>query len=275
MSGPVQTFQLSTEAAEVYERKLVPAVFGEWVEYIVNAADPTPGQAVLDVACGTGVVARGVRDRLGGNGRLVGVDVNEGMLAVARRIRPDIEWHHGDASDLPFPAASFDVVLCQAALMYFPDRVRALREMARVVKPKGTVVVQVWGSLDAQPGYRRFAEIAARHAGRDAIDVIGSYFSLGDLAVVTGLFEQAGLVVSGTRTEHGAARFGSIDEFVATEIEGSPLAELLGAEGYARILEDARDTLGEFARADGSTEIPIEGHVITGRKVILPIRGVR
>ncbi len=266
MSRSSQTFQLSTQAAEIYEQKFVPALFAEWVEYLVDAAAPAPGQAVLDVACGTGVVARGVADRLGGNGRVVGVDVNEGMLAVARRIRPDIEWHYGDASDLPFPAASFDVVLCQAALMYFPDRDRALREMARVVKPGGTVAVQVWASLDVQPGYRRFADVAVRHAGPEAIDVIGSYFSLGDLDAVNGFFDEAGLVVSGTRTHLGTARFGSIDEFVAAEIESTPLAELLGEDGYARIREDAREALGEFRTEDGKAEIPIEGHVITARK---------
>lgn len=265
MTDSVETFQLSTQAAEVYEQKFVPALFGEWAEHLVEAADVATGQAVIDVACGTGVVARAVAARLAGSGRTVGVDINEGMLAVARRICPEVEWHHGDALDLPFAAASFDVALCQASLMYFPDRVKALEEMARVVGPAGTVAVQVWGSLDSQPGYRPFAEIAARHAGGEAVDLIGSYFSLGDLDLACGLLEQAGLRLSGTRTRLGAVRFGSIEEFVRTEIESTPLIDRIDDEVYSRILDESREALGSFATAGGNVALPIEGHLIVAR----------
>jgi len=265
VSDSVQAFQVSTEAAEIYEEKFVPALFGEWAEHVIAAADVRPGEAVIDVACGTGIVARAAADRVGETGRVVGLDLNEGMLAVARRIRPDIEWHHGDVGDLPFPTASFDTALCQAALMYFPDRVKALREMARVVKSDGVVVAQVWGPLDAQVAYRRFADIAARHAGPQAPEVVGSYFSLGDLDLVEDLFAQAGLAVSGTVTRTGAVRFASIDEFVAAEIEGSPLIDQIDDEAYERIRSECREELGGYSAEGGKTEIPIEGHIITGR----------
>src|SRR5215218_11336618 len=114
MTGSTQTFQLSVEAAEVYEARFVPALFAEWAPHLVEAARVAGGQAVLDVACGTGVVARTAADRMGGQGRVVGLDLNEGMLTVAGRLRPDIEWRQGDAADLPFEAGSFDAVLCQA-----------------------------------------------------------------------------------------------------------------------------------------------------------------
>src|SRR5688572_2975470 len=139
MSSSVETFQISAEQAEFYESKFVPAMFGELARHTVDAANVTPGQSVLDVACGTGVVAREVANRRGTGSGVVGFDLNEAMLAVARRLRPDIEWKQGDAAQLPFATASFDVVLCQAALMFFPDRVQALGEMARVVGPDGTV----------------------------------------------------------------------------------------------------------------------------------------
>jgi SAM-dependent methyltransferase len=101
MAGSVETFQVSVEAAEVYESKFVPAIFGEWAPHLVDAAGVAPGQAVLDVGCGTGVVAREAADRMGGQGSVVGLDLNEGMLAVARRLRPDIEWRQGDAAEVP------------------------------------------------------------------------------------------------------------------------------------------------------------------------------
>src|SRR5829696_8555253 len=125
MTGSVETFQLSVEAAEVYEANFVPALFAEWAPHLVEAAGVAPGQAVLDVACGTGVVARTAADRMGGQGRVVGLDLNQGMLTVAGRLRPDIEWRQGDAASLPFAPGSFDVVLCQSALMFFPDRAGA------------------------------------------------------------------------------------------------------------------------------------------------------
>jgi 2-polyprenyl-3-methyl-5-hydroxy-6-metoxy-1,4-benzoquinol methylase len=101
MAGSVETFQVSVEAAEVYESKFVPAIFGEWAPYVVDAAGVAPGQAVLDVGCGTGVVAREAADRMGGQGSVVGLDLNEGMLAVARRLRPDIEWRQGTPPRFP------------------------------------------------------------------------------------------------------------------------------------------------------------------------------
>ena len=266
MSGSTETFQLSTQAAEAYEQRFVPALLAEWAGYLVDAAGVASGQSVLDVACGTGIVARTAAERMNGLGRVVGLDVNEGMLAVARLIRPEVEWHHGDAGDLPFPDASFDTVLCQAALMFFPARVRALEEMGRVVTPEGTVAVQVWGRLESQPGYRPFADVAARQAGPHGRDVVSSYFCLGDLDLVSGLFDEAGLVVTATATRMGAVRFASIDEFVRAEIDSSPLVDRIDDDVYARILEDCRHALGEFRTGDGRAEIPVEGHVLTARR---------
>src|SRR5918994_5588315 len=165
MTGSVETYQLSVEAAEVYEARFVPAIFAEWAPHLVEAAGVVPGQAVLDVACGTGVVARTAADRMGGRGRVVGLDINEGMLTVAGRLRPDIEWRLGDAAGLPFEAGCFDLVLCQAALMFFPDRVGALREMARVTTSGGTVAVQVWARLEVQQGFGVMYEPFTRHLG--------------------------------------------------------------------------------------------------------------
>jgi len=266
MGNSVETFQLSVEAAELYEERFVPALFGEWAPHIVDAAGVAPGQAVLDVACGTGVVAREAAQRLGGRGKVVGLDLNEGMLAVAERLRPDLEWRQGDAADLPFAAASFDVVLCQAAMMFFPDRAKALREMARVVTAGGTVAVQVWGSAETQPAYGPFIELAARHAGPAAIDLLSSYWVLGDLDLVGDLFESAGLEVTATQTRKGTARFPSIDALVRTEIEATPLIDRISPEVYTKILEGARELLGSYTTDDGTAEIPIEGHVIVGCK---------
>ena len=239
----------------------MPALFADWAGALVDAAGVVPGQAVLDVACGTGIVARTVADRLQGDGRVIGVDVNDAMLAVARRARPELEWLVAEAGDLPFPDASFDTVLCQAALMYFPDRARAVAEMARVVRSGGAVAVQLWSALESQPAYVAFAEIVTRHAGEPGRELIGSYFSLGDAGVVTSLFEQAGLEPVSTVTRRGAVRAPSLEEFVRSEIDGTPLADQLGDEQYAAIMDETVRALAPFA-ADGHAEVPIDGHIL-------------
>jgi SAM-dependent methyltransferase len=265
MTGSVETFQISLDAAEAYESRFVPALFGEWAPHLVDAAGVRPGHTVLDVACGTGVVARETADRLRGRGTVVGVDLNDAMLTVARRLRPDIDWRHGDASALPFEDASFDVVLCQAALMFFPDRAEAVREMARVAVGGGVVALQVWAGLDAQPAYGPFVEVAARHAGPEAIDLLSAYWALGDLDALCALLESAGLEVSTKTTRTGTARFASIDELVRIEVEGTPLIERIDDDIYERILDGSRVALARFRTAEGEAEVPIIGHVIAAR----------
>jgi ubiquinone/menaquinone biosynthesis C-methylase UbiE len=261
-----ETFQLSMAAAEAYEARFVPALFAEWAPHLVELAGIAPGQAVLDVACGTGIVARTAADTLKGAGRVVGLDLNEAMLAVARRVRPEIGWRQGDAATLPFPDGSFDAVLCQMALMFFPDRARALGEMRRVVTAGGTVAVVVPGALSSQPAYGPFVAMAARHAGPEAVSLLSTYWACGDLDQLRALVESAGLDVVGTRTHLGTARFESVDAFVATEVEGTPLIDRISREVYARIREDARDVLRPFTTATGRVEAPLEGHLVAARK---------
>jgi ubiquinone/menaquinone biosynthesis C-methylase UbiE len=152
---PSESFQIPLEAAEVYESAFVPGFFAQWAPLLCDAAGVGPGDEVLDVACGTGIVARTAAERVVPSGRVVGVDLNEAMLAVARRVGPGIEWRQGDVSALPFLDAAFDRVLCQMALMFFPDRVGALREMARVAHPGATAAVVVPTAARDDRGARR------------------------------------------------------------------------------------------------------------------------
>lgn len=257
-----ETFQLSVEMAEAYESRFVPRLFGGWAERLVEAAGVAVGQRVLDVACGTGAVARAAADRAGTTGSVVGLDLNEGMLAVARRVRPDLEWHQGDAESLPFGDASFDVVLCQAALMFFPDAERALGEMARVATPEGTVAVQVWDRRGDQPAYGPFIEVVGRHAGQEAVNLVSAYFARGDLAELTSLFGLAELDVRVTRTETSVMRFDSVDELVAVEVQSTPLGDRLSGRVIGRIVEDSREALRSFVSSDGRLDVPIAGHLV-------------
>jgi|SRR5262245_60107846 len=265
MSGSAETFQITAEQAEIYEATFVPAIFADWAPPLVEAAGIQPGQSVLDVACGTGIVARTAAARVGSTGRVVGLDLNEAMLGVARRVRPDIEWRQGDAASLPFPDGTFDVTLCQSALMFLPDPVRALSEMRRVTRSPGTVAVQVYDTLDSQPGYRPFIEVAARHAGPEATSLLGTYWVYGDLNALARIFDAAGLHIADTLTRTGIVRFGSIDEFVRTEIYSTPLAGRINEATFQQIFDGTRDALAPFGTSDGGVEVPIQGHIVTAK----------
>lgn len=265
MDTTSETFQIGTEAAEAYEAAFVPAFFEQWVPPLLDAAQVRPGQRVLDVACGTGVVARHAADRVGGDGAVTGVDLNEAMLAVARRVRPGITWRQGDAADLPFPDASFDVVTCQMALMFFPDPERAVAEMARVAAPGGVVAVDVPAGLSEQQAFAAFVDMVAGHASRDAANLLTSYFACGDLDQLTALLTAAGLREISARTEHGRYRAPSIDVAVTTEVESTPLLERIDEQTYARIRTDAHKVWLPWTTADGALDTPFATHVVTAR----------
>ena len=115
---------------------------------------------MLDAACGTGVVARYAAPRAG---HVVGVDVNAGMLAVAARIAPQLEWVQADVAALPFADGAFDLVLCEQGLQFMPDRAAALAELQRVLAPGGRIVASVWRGLEHNPGVRDLRGRARRH----------------------------------------------------------------------------------------------------------------
>jgi SAM-dependent methyltransferase len=218
---------------------------------------------VLDVACGTGVVARTAADRIGATA-VAGLDLNPAMLAVARRIRPDLRWQVGDAHALPFGDGAFDLVLSQAALMFLGDRTAALREMGRVAGPRGRVLVQVPGRLAASPGYLALTEVVARHAGPAARDLIGAYFAVGEPDLLRRLFDAAGLRIDRFTSRLGATRLASIDTFLAAEL--LPFADRWDRAVRDRAVEDCRTALAPFVDAAGTVAAPLEVHLIEARQ---------
>src|SRR5262249_8666964 len=157
-------------------------------------------------------------------------------------------------------------VLCQMALMFFPDPAAAVREMGRVVTETGTIAMAVPSSIEAQPAYGPFVEMAAGHAGPDARALLSAYFASGDPNALTRLFESAGLRVTGVRAHVGRVRFPSVDAFVTTEVASTPLGERIGSEVTRRIHEDARAVLGPWTAPDGALDAPFEGQVLTAAR---------
>ncbi len=267
MTDTTDTFQqISLEVAEMYEASFVPALFADLAGRLVEAAAVSPDQRVLDVACGTGIVARVAADRVGAQGRVVGLDLNEAMLAVARRVRPDLEWRQGDASELPFADATFDVALCQSGLMFIPEPARALHEMARVVARGGTVAAQVWSAPERQAGFQPLADAVAQHAGPDAVDLISTYFRLGDRTKFTGLCEVASLEVTDIVTLPITLRSPSIDAYVTTEVESTPLIARITEDAYAKIRAAAHVALARYCEPSGELALPLEVYIVVAER---------
>jgi ubiquinone/menaquinone biosynthesis C-methylase UbiE len=265
--------QVIASAAEIYERDLVPALFREWAPRVADAARISAGQCVLDVACGTGILAREVARRVGPDGSVAGVDPNAAMLTVARERAPDIEWHLAPAERLPFAAQSFDVVVCQFGLMFFDDRKAALAEMIRVVKPGGPVVVVVWDAIERSEGYSAFRRGLARLFGEAIARSIDAPFCLGDLpaldALVRDAFESDSDSDRAVRVESkmGTARFPSLGAWVQSEVRGWLLADKLDDDAVSRLTRVLASELGHLVRADESFCFGMPAHIVcsTGR----------
>jgi SAM-dependent methyltransferase len=261
-----ERWQVSTDAAEVYESCFVPAIFGAWAGPVADAAGIRTGDKVLDVGCGTGVLAREALRRVGQEGRVVGLDLNEGMLAVAVRAEPKIEWRQGDAASLPFEDASFGVVVSQFALMYFPDRVASLSQMWRTLAPAGRLAVAVWAPLDRAPGFKMLVDIAARQCGDEAAGVLRAPFVLGDRAELAKLFADGGIPGAEVTLHAGSIRFPSIREFVRTEVKGSPLAGMLSDDAMETLAAESERTLAAFVVPSGEIIMPMDAHIVTANK---------
>jgi SAM-dependent methyltransferase len=259
-------WQLAHDAAVAYENDFVPAIFAQWPPVLAELAGIKPGDRVLDVACGTGVLARDAAARVGPTGRVTGLDLNEGMLSVARRLQPEIDWRQGDAGKLPFQDGSFDAVLSQFALMFFPDRVAALREMWRVLTTGGRLAVAVCAPIAHAEGYSVLAGILRREAGSDAAAMVEGYFTLGDEAELERLSMTAGIVGARALTREGWARFASIDELIRIEIKGSPLAALVDDASYQKVLRAARKELRHFCDAQGRVSVRLDATILTAGK---------
>jgi ubiquinone/menaquinone biosynthesis C-methylase UbiE len=262
-----ERFDVTAEMAEAYEERFVPALFAHWVEPLLDAADVQLGQRVLDVGCGTGVVARHAAERVGPAGGVVGLDRSAAMLEVAARVRPDLEWREGDVANLPFPEADFDVVTCQAMLMFVPDVDGALRAMARVVRPGGAVAIQVFALLADQPAYGPWVEMVARHAGPDAVQLLGTYWAHGDQDRMRARCESAGLNVSAVVDLVRPASFPSVEAMVRTEVNATPLAERLTEAEQKAIVTESRQVLEPWLSPDGEgLKIPIAGYVLVAER---------
>ncbi len=256
-------------AAEIYERHLVPAMFAPWAPTLVDLADVRPGERVVDVACGTGVVTRLVAARAGATGRVIGLDISGAMLAVARAL-PNrgmpIEWLEASALEIPLPKAAFDAVLCQQGLQQFPDRPAALGEMRRILTVDGRLVACVWSRIEENPGMAALVKALERHVGAEAADNRRAPFALGDADQLQELMTTAGFHGIRVQTLVKTARFPSPENLVDSQLAATPLSTLgdLTEEVHQAVAQDVRAALRAHLN-DRGLAIPMTAHVVVAR----------
>jgi SAM-dependent methyltransferase len=221
---------------------------------------------VLDVACGTGALTRGVADRVGPTGTVVGLDLNEGMLEVARRKSPTLEWRQGAIEALPFDSASFDTIVNQFGLMFSDDRVTAVREMTRVLKPGGCLAVAVWSSLESSPGYAVLAALVQRLFGEEIADVFQAPFVLGTAQVLRSIFMEAELPDAEIMTHPGTAQYPSIHSWIDAEVRGWTLGDVIDEKQVAQLFIPSEEVFRPFVSKDGVVTFDMPAPIVTAVK---------
>jgi ubiquinone/menaquinone biosynthesis C-methylase UbiE len=266
-------WQLNGTAPEAYERYIVPAWMSEWAQALVEIAEVGTGQQVLDVACGTGVVARKAVRLVGQSGRVVGLDVNEGMIRAAEYFAKlqgidTIEWLQGNAASMPFGDAEYDVILCQQGVQFCPDPLATLREMARVMIPGGRLAISTWRELRRYPCFTAFTDVLEAFFGKESMNFVHASFSLADGDRLRDLVNNAGFHNVHIRLEVKMARYPSLEEFIPGYLSATPLAaKIAGMKEQDRSVMSRRiiASLRDYIDDDGLAA-PMECHVITADK---------
>jgi SAM-dependent methyltransferase len=244
-------WQLASDTAAAYERHLVPVLFAPLADRLIERAAPRPDDRVLDLACGTGIVARRIAPRVR---TVTGLDLSDGMLAVARAADPSIRWLEGDAAALPLADASVDLVLCQQGMQFFGDRAAVVRELGRVLAPGGRLVAAAWRAPVHNPGWLRLAEALDRHAGAEVGAAMRAPFALGGEELRAALL--AGFADVELRIEILPVRFPSAREMLLQEEASFPMEDEIAALSEAEheaLVGDFEAAMAAYADDAGVT----------------------
>lgn len=263
-------WQMNIEGPETYERYIVPTWMADWTSDLIDAGGVCPGKKVLDVACGTGIIARRAASLVGPDGRIAGVDLNEGMLRVARRCAAQegaiaIEWYQSDIVCMPFSSGEFDTVLCQQGLQFFPDKAMALREMKRVLAPHGTLALSVWGRPGKSPHVIVICDVFAEYFGEDSTTIFRVACSLSNPRVLQNLVKDAGFSNIHIRSGVKIARHPSLAELLPAYFSVFPVAAQIAAmpeEDRIRMFCCIETKLAAWRENEGLA-VPTENCILT------------
>jgi ubiquinone/menaquinone biosynthesis C-methylase UbiE len=269
MSVPAFDERYSGNPAENYERYFVPTIAAPLGDDLIVAAALQPGERILDVACGTGILARLAAERVGPSGRVAGSDVHPAMLAVARSAAPpgaEIDWYETNAEAMPLPDESFDVVLCQMGLQFFSDKAAALREMRRVLVPGGRLVVNVPGPTP--PMFTAFAEALARHVDPQTGAFVEVVFGMHDADELERLMHDAGLGEVTVNQAEKTLPLPAAEEFLWQYVHSTPLAGPVAGADPEQLAAVEKETCEDWNQhvVDGTLTLRLQVTTAVGHR---------
>lgn len=262
-------WDFSGNPAENYERYLVPAIFVPLAEDLIKVANIQPGERVLDVACGTGIFSRLIAEQIEGIEKIVGIDINSVMLAVARSSQPasdiSIEWCEDDVTTLSFSDGSFGVAVCQQGLQFFPDKVVALREIRRVLISGGRLVLNVFSKMEDNPAYTALVQTLERHVSAEAAATRRAIFGLSDADELYELMIDAGYRDIKIETVVRTVRFPSPQEFLRRQLASWKSEVVAGMDSNSRaaMVNEMETALQSYVDDEGLA-FPMGTHLAVG-----------
>ena len=268
VSQTASAVRYSGNAPENYEKYFVPAIAAPIAQDLMEAASIQPGERVLDVACGTGVVTRMAAERAGNNGQVAGLDLSPAMLAVARSRTPNglsMDWYETSAEAMPLPDGGFDVALCQMGLQFIANRRQALEEMRRVLRPGGRIALNLPGPAPAF--FADFAQALARHIDPKAAGFVHVVFSLHDEKELRSLMSAAGFKEVTIAKARKTLRLPPPEAFLWQYVHSTPLAQLVSRasdEKRAALTDDVVERW-QGKVADGVFTLEVDMTTVTAR----------
>ena len=265
-------WQVARDAAERYTQVLVPAILGPAARALVELSDLRGGETVLDVGCGTGAAARFAAEKVGSSGRVTGVDVNAGMIDVAKSLPPVqgavIEWFENSAYQLPFSEGAFDIALCAQTLQFLEDRPRALAEMYRVLTPGGRIAVSLWCDLRESPYFHGLVQAVTDHIGVETASGLRAAFSLPDLETICALLTSAGFKDPRAAVKQLDLELPNLSEFVPRHVSATPMAggfHAASEEARRQVIQQVSEQLLPY-ETDQGIRVPFRTHLVMGTK---------
>lgn len=240
--------------AQVYEELLVPRIFVPWAKLLLTEAKLSSGETVLDVACGPGTVAHMASEIAGPKGKVTAADISPPMLDIARAKSHSpngapIEYVESPAHPLKVDDASFNLTVCQQGLQFFPEKVEALKEMARATQPGGRVAIAVWGSLSQNPIFGEICAGLAETLPASIADTMKAPFSLNDPDQLKALGEEAGLKNIEVKTHSRTLVFEQGVDQAIRILDATPLAPQIAElppEKQEAMIENLKNRLNQF-----------------------------
>lgn len=230
-------WQLSIDAATRYEQTIVPHILDPFARALVDWASLPTGATVIDIGCGTGAATRFAAERVEATGRIIGVDINAGMIAQAKSIptrgRARVEWHEQSAYQLPVPDQSVDAIISAQVVQFLQDKPRAFVEMGRALKPGGKVTFSVWCAAPESPYFYAQVEAVATHIGADAAAGLWAGFTFAEPALIQELLHGAGFIEVEVSLMELDLPLPNLEEFIPRHIYATPLAALYKAAPLA------------------------------------------